>query len=312
MIPIVTSLVLALFCGLPSPPGGPAVSPMNTGTRQNPAQAKPEVNVKKDGGPAAPVVQRADTAKLQMKGADLARRNIRGRGDARRALVVNAVAAYDAVLQFFPDAKEDCAMAWFRLGELNRSLGEPEAARAAFAKVVSLGVDRNLSARALYETAHLHRRAKELEKAIQAYRRVATEFADETSTRDDSLYWIGMIHSQAREFGKAREAWRAVADRGADAMDRVRAFDRIAGTYIKENKPAEASHIIEEAKTALHESASEPTSKGARVKKAIESMSCIRALERLEEKNADAKQTKTERQTDGAGDDEDDTDSGGC
>jgi tetratricopeptide (TPR) repeat protein len=182
-------------------------------------------------------------------------------------------------LSGFPDAKEEVAMAAFRLGELKRSLGKSDEACEAFAKVVASGGSRRLAGRAILETGHIHRRAKELGKALESYRKAATEFSDETGSRDDSLYWIGVIHEQNKDYAKSREAWQAVADRGVDPLDRVRAFDRIALSHIKEGNRTEAHAAVEQAKSALHEIAADPSSRGARVKKALDRMRAIRSLE---------------------------------
>ena len=197
-------------------------------------------------------------AKSDLKKADELRRAIRGKGEERRAALEKAAAAYAAVLSGFPDAKEEVAMAAFRLGELKRSLGKSDEACEAFAKVVASGGSRRLAGRAILETGHIHRRAKELGKALESYRKAATEFSDETGSRDDSLYWIGVIHEQNKDYAKSREAWQAVADRGVDPLDRVRAFDRIALSHIKEGNRTEAHAAVEQAKSALHEIAADP------------------------------------------------------
>ncbi|MBI3818675.1 MAG: tetratricopeptide repeat protein [Planctomycetes bacterium] len=255
--------------------------------------------------PAA-AAEKAPDAKQQLKKADELRRAIHGKAEARRDLTLKAVAAYNAVNDYFPDAKQEGSMGLFRVGELKRTLGLTDEARDAFAKVVAQSPERKLAARALFETAHLYRRAKELGKAMDTYRKVAADFADETATRDDSLYWIGMMHVQNKEYAKARESFKAVADRGVDPLDRIRAFDKIASTYIKENNRDLASKAIEESKSALHESASEPSSRGARVRKALERMSSIRALERLDEKDAPKDNTKKKSMADADEEDGDD------
>lgn len=237
-------------------------------------------------------VNRLPDAKQQLKLADEQRRGIRGKGEARKALVTKAIAHYAAVLEYYPDAKSETAMSAFRMGELYRSAAQLNEARDSFAKVVTNGSDRKLAARAMFETGHLYRRAKEIGKALETYRKTATDFTDEAGTRDDSLYWIGMIHQQNKEYDKARESWRAVADQGADPQDRIRAFDRIAGSFIKEAKREQASKTLEEAKSALHDAASEPTGKGSRVRKALERMSSIRGLERLDERESRKDDTK--------------------
>jgi tetratricopeptide (TPR) repeat protein len=221
----------------------------------------------------------APDVKSDLKKADEARRAVKGEGAVRRKAMEEAAKAYEAVLVKYPDAKEEASTAAFRLGELRRLLGNFDGARDAFAKVVATGGNRRLSARAVLETAHLHRRSQELGKALEAYRKVVLEFPDETSTRDDALYWIGSLHQQSKDFGKAREAWQAVADRGVDPLDRVRAFDCVAMSYVKEGKRDEAAATIEKARVALHDMASDPSSRGARVKKALDRMRAVRAVE---------------------------------
>jgi tetratricopeptide (TPR) repeat protein len=232
---------------------------------------------RRDGASTRPAA--ASDARSELRKADELRRAIRGKGEERRAAVEQAAAAYAAVLASFPDAKEEVAMAAFRIGELKRSLGKTDEAREAFSKVVSSGGSRRLAARAVLETAHIHRRAKEMGKALESYRKAAVEFADEAGNRDDALYWIGVLQEQNKEYAKSREAWQAVADRGVDPLDRVRAFDRIALSHMKEGNRADAHATVEQARTALHDIAADPSTRGARVKRALDRMRAVRALE---------------------------------
>ncbi|MFN0207344.1 MAG: tetratricopeptide repeat protein [Planctomycetota bacterium] len=256
-------------------------------------------------------VEKASDAKQQLRKADEARRKIRGKGDERREGSENAARAYAAVFEYFPEAKAECSTAAFRFGELKRSLGLLDEARDAFRKVVKWNGDEELSARALYETGHIYRKAKEYGKALEFYRKVVIDFSEIASTRDDSLYWIGNLHAQNKDYEKAREAWRAVAERGVDALDRIRSFDKIAGSYLKEGKRDAAIHTLEEAKTALHEAASEPSSKGARVKQALERMTTIRALDKKEEAPAGKNNNKEKPVPDTPDDDDPCAEAGG-
>lgn len=240
-----------------------------------------------DAAPAVPVRQarkqavkdEAPNAKADLAAADRARRAVKSEGAERRRALEAVAKAYEAVVLQYPEAKAEGAMASFRLGEIRRTLGDFEGALEAFEKAASAQGDRRLQARALYETAQTLRRRKELGKAMAAYRRVVLEVPEEAATRDDALAWIGVLHERSGEHAKAREAWQAVADRGQDPLDRVRAFDRMALSHVKEGNRELAAETVERARAALLDAASEPSSRGARVKKALERMRAVRALE---------------------------------
>jgi tetratricopeptide (TPR) repeat protein len=301
MLLLTASIVLSTFSWLATAVNAPPAPAVQAGARDDGSGSTAPKRAPSKG------VEKAPDAKQQLKRADEARRLVRGKGEERRAAVEQALASYNAVLEYYPEAKHEVSMGLFRIAELKRSLGLLDDAREAFRKVVELGADRKLSARALFESAHIYRKSREFGKALEMYRKTAVEFNDVASTRDDSLYWIGTLHMQNKDYEKARESWRAVAERGADALDRVRAFDRIAGSFLKQGKTDTATQTIQEAKQALHEAASEPSSHGARVKKALDRMTTIRAIERLKN-TKDGKATGGGAPPEAPEDDEDDDD----
>ena len=218
-------------------------------------------------------IPRQADARAQIRYAAGVRREGKGlKGDDRIDHLKRVAAAYEAVGRHFASSKAECAEASFRLGETRRSMGDREGAIGAFEEVVSNASSRRFSARALLEIGHLYRRSKEGTKALEAYARVIAEFPEEKGYRDDAYDWIGRVNAGARNHEAARSAWMKVAEQGEDPVDRIRAFDRVAGSYIVEGKNVEAGAAIERCRSLFAELAEESTSRGARVKKALGGM----------------------------------------
>jgi tetratricopeptide (TPR) repeat protein len=218
-------------------------------------------------------IEKQPDARAQIRHAAAVKREGRGlQGEARMVHLRRVASAYEAVLTNFPDAKAECAEASFRLGETLRTLADWDGAVGAFARVVEIGASPRWAARALLETGNVHRRAKEMAKALEAYARVVAEYPQERAVRDDAYLWMGKVHATMREWDLARSAFTKVAEEGEDAVDRIQAFDRIALSYFEEGKEAEAAAAIERCKSLFAELADEPTRQGARVKKALSRM----------------------------------------
>jgi len=238
-------------------------------------------------------IEKQPDARAQIRHAASVKREGRGlQGEARMTHLRRVASAYEAVLANFPDSREECSEASFRLGETLRTLADWDAAVAAFARVVEIGASPRWAARALLETGNVHRRAKEMAKAIEAYGRVVAEFPQERSVRDDAYLWMGKVHATMREWDPARSAFTKVAEEGEDPVDRIQAFDQIALSYLQEGKTIEATASIERCKTLFAEIADEPTRQGARVKKALSRM---RSVTRAAEETADGVDPAMER-----------------
>lgn len=219
-------------------------------------------------------------AKAQLKHAAAVKKGVRGlKGEERRAKLKDVAEAYSAVARYFPESAAEVAEAHFRVGEIRRTIGDREGALVSFEKTLESKGNRKFSARAALEIGHLHRRAKKLPESVVAYLRAAREFADQADPRDEGLLWAGKVKLSLKEADAARGFWKEVAEKGADPLDQIKAWDLIASSLLAEGKPAEAGAAVEQCQHALAQAASEPTNRGARVKKALERMKSVKKLD---------------------------------
>jgi tetratricopeptide (TPR) repeat protein len=181
------------------------------------------------------------------------------------------------------DAKA-CSEAAFHAGELCRSANDAAAALAEFQIARERGKDSPYRIRAGLEIAHIHRRAQDHERALAAYEAVLADAAATPGQRDDASYWEGAVYASAKRIDDARRAWQRVADGGEDPLDRIRAWDGIAGSYVGAGDLEAAAGAPERCREATADAAAEETRLGERVRRALASMRAVDDLQRAVEK----------------------------
>jgi tetratricopeptide (TPR) repeat protein len=237
------------------------------------------------GDPRAESVPRLDSAAAQLAHAASLRSAMRGKeGDAKNASRRAAVEAYRAVREYFASDARACAEAGFRAGELLRSADDVAGALAEFQVAKERGADSPFRVRAELEIGHLHRRAQEYEKALSSYETVLADPSASAGQRDDASYWSGHVCAAEKRIDEARKAWQRVADHGEDPLDRIRAWDCIAQSYVDAGDLEAAAGAIEKCHEALAEVSAEETKLGERVRNAITSMRAVDELQRAVEK----------------------------
>lgn len=223
-------------------------------------------------GFAGEIAKQTD-AKAQLKQASVLQHSKKGlKGEDKRNHLKEVAEAYAAVPRLFPDSVAECTEASFRLGEVRRSLGDRDAAFLAFEKAVELKGNRKFAARALLEMANLQRKAKKIADAAGTYEKVAKDFSDQADQRDTALLWAGKMKLANKEVDAARASWSIVAEKSQDPFDQIRAFDLIASSYLSEGKQAEATQAVEKCRQLVGPLAEESSSKGTRIKRALEKM----------------------------------------
>ena len=177
-------------------------------------------------------------------------------GEEKRKILEQTVAAYRLVLQHHEDEGDLCAEAAFRIGEIERSLGDAPAARAAFEQTVSRRDDApRFAARALNELGHLARRAGDLEAALETYRRVPSEFPAQDAEAVKALTWGGKMLLQLDRGEDARTMWLSIGRlHPSEPVAAVRAADLASQSALDEGDRALARKILEE--TEAHHSES--------------------------------------------------------
>lgn len=259
-------------------------------TASAPAQAAPNEVVATRGDPHAESVPRLETATAQLAHAASLRAAMRGKeGDARNAARRAAVEAYRAVKEYFAGDGRACAEAAFRAGELLRSADDNAGALAEFQVAKERGADSPYRVRAELEIGHIHRRAQEHEKALESYEAVLADPAASPGQRDDASYWTGHVHASEKRPEDARKAWQRVADHGEDPLDRIRAWDCIALSYLDSGDLEAAAGALEKCRESLAEVAAEETKLGERVRTALASMRASDDLQHAVEKRDKSK-----------------------
>jgi len=217
-------------------------------------------------------------------------------GEIRTANRRAAIDAYRAVREYFASDARACAEAAFRGGELLRSAEDANGAFTEFQIAVERGMDTPFRVRAELEIGHLHRRARDQAKALAAYEAVLVDAAATAGQRDDASYWTGHVYAAEGRIDDARRVWQRVADRGEDPLDRVRAWDCIAQSYVARDDLEAAAGALERCREALADAAAEETRLGDRVRTALASMRAVEELQRAVEKREKSKDDATREQ----------------
>ena len=160
----------------------------------------------------------------------------------------------------------------------------PRGALAEFQIARERGKDSPYRVRAGLEIAHLHRRAQDVERALAAYEAVLTDAAATPGQRDDASYWEGHVYASAKRIEDARRVWQRLADTGEDPLDRIRAWDGIAASYVDAGDLEGAAGALERCREATAEVAAEETRLGERVRRALATMRAVDDLQRAVEK----------------------------
>jgi tetratricopeptide (TPR) repeat protein len=175
------------------------------------------------------------------------RQSFKKSGEEKRKILEDAITAYGAVVESFAGDDRACAEAAFRIGELQRTLGDSASAAAAFEQAAARGkAAPRFAARAQNEIGHLLRRAGKPNEAIAAYRRILDEFPHEETEGAKALTWIGRIQERSGDGAAARTTWLSIADKTpTQAVSAVRAADLAALSLLKAGNQDDARKLIE-------------------------------------------------------------------
>ncbi len=240
----------------------------------------------KDARPAARTsIPRLDTAKAQLEHAAGLKKSMSGtEGEARDAARKLAVEAYRSVREYFGGDAASCAEAAFRAGELLRTSDDVSGAQSEFAIARDRGTGTSFQVRAMMEIAHLDRRAKRLEKALDGYEAVVGSDVATARQKDDASLWCGRVYEDLERPKDARRVWQRVAEKGDDPLDRIRAWDLMVSMLVDQGDLEGAAGTLEKCREALSEVSQEESKLGERVRAALTSMRSQEELARAVEK----------------------------
>jgi len=246
-------------------------------------------------------VKKCASAEAQLKLATELRNALRGlEASERDAARARALAACRAVRQYFPGEGWACAEAAFRAGELLRAANDLEGAAAEFQVAREQKGETTFRVRALLELGHMQRKAKALDKALASYEAALGDQGATPGQRDEASLWAGSVYQELKRPADARRVWQRVADAGADPLDRVRAFDRIASLLVLSGDLEGAAGTLEHCKEALAGQAAEETRTGERVRSALQNMRATEELQRAVERKQSGGEDKPVRKTRGS------------
>lgn len=165
----------------------------------------------------------------------------------RNRLLERACEAFGEVARRFAGQSEIVAEASFRQGQVLGRLARSEEALAAFESAAS---SKAFAARALLESGHLLRREKRYPDAAVCYGRAVENKGGRYS--DQARLWLGKTLVHLGRVPDARRTWHALgSDTTADSGTRIRAFDELAMSYVREKRIAEAKRVLQDAESTL-------------------------------------------------------------
>jgi tetratricopeptide (TPR) repeat protein len=138
--------------------------------------------------------------------------------------------------------------------------------------------DRDTSARARLELAHMMRRVGDLVQAIAAYEALALDVAMARPRRDSAMWWCGRTYELLGDIEAAERTWTRLAHQARDPCLRVRAWDRLGRSYLARGALKNAREAALQCVQESAEFSAESTPLGARVRAAIGSMTLRRRL----------------------------------
>lgn len=221
------------------------------------------------GEPAAQALARASALKAGLRDAPVERVDM---------LRMEVVEAYRTIRRSYPLAREICAEAAFRAGELLQASGRTEDARREWLIASDQPAGLPFRDRARMELAHLERRGGRVEAAMRLYIDLERDAQARSTLREEALHWIGAMEQARGRLEDARRAWQRLAEQAEDPIHRIRAYDRIALTWLDQDDLEAAAGVLELCRRALNDLALEETRTGERVRTALSTM---RALELL-------------------------------
>lgn len=223
----------------------------------------------------------AEQTKLALELTAALKRCPRGQLAVERRRVAHA---WIAVRARFPEDRTRAAEAAFRAAELLRTGGDEAGAVRELEFVRALPAAQPLRARAGLELAHIERRGRRFERALDLYLSVSAEPDAPARRRDEAALWVGKTYALLGRFSDAQRWLRRGAERAVHALDRIRAWDEWCVLYLFQGDIEAAAGVLARCRVSLAEVSEEQTRLGEAVRDALERMRCIALLERAVER----------------------------
>ena len=194
---------------------------------------------------AAPAQESSKT--MLQAGRKLERAAVGKSAEKRRVALEQAARVYRQVPERWPASGRDVATAWLRVADVERRLGNSDAALAALEKVLGVEGERAAHARALAQKARLLRRSKDLDGARAAIAALLERHGEEDKLCAEARLDLARMARQEKR-------WREALDRAQEVLDRhparwrenVDACDLIVGIYVRCRRWQEAAAKLTE------------------------------------------------------------------
>ncbi|TDJ74869.1 MAG: hypothetical protein E2O39_04525 [Planctomycetota bacterium] len=192
-------------------------------------------------------------------------------GSALAAARRRAVRAYGAVIEYFPGDRAISAEAAFRAGELSRAGGARAAATASFQDAWARGAGTPFRGRAAIALGRLVRE-DDPAAALGHFEQALLDLDTPRGVRDEAMLWYARSQGDLGRGADARRLLERVARTALDPVDRVRAFDRIAESWIEAGDLEAAAGALHHCRRELSDLMREQSKSGARLRDAVEGM----------------------------------------
>lgn len=241
------------------------------------------------GAPATkkPRIALSDAGRAALAAAKEIAGKVRGlRGPERMQALEAAASAYDKVVAEHAAEPAVASVAAITAADLWRQQGSVALAEKDYLLAVQLDGER-FAQRGLLGAADMQRRQQRRDEAMATYKKAAE--VDPASARaQDARLWQARLLQQAERVDEAIVAFQAALESADPGNETVEACNFLALAWIQKGDHDAAAKAIEHAENAVQAVGDDDPIVVERLKKAIETMSAKRALQRARDKAANA------------------------
>ncbi len=197
--------------------------------------------------PSARTDKPATSAKEALTAASRLRREANGKdGPEKLEILMRAAQAYESAAQTFSTDPVGSGEAWFRAGEIYRTVRRMEEATRCFETAAKNPASGEFGARATNEIGHIHRKLKSYDQAIESYENVLKTFARERQECARALTWQGKVHLLQKNVEIGHQILLSVGEQYPEfPEDDIRNVDTVALDWIEAGKVSEARALVE-------------------------------------------------------------------
>ena len=222
-----------------TPPGKSGPSPAKGSTTPKPSDPSQKAKPRRPSAAARTALREVAAILKTAKGK---------KGDARSAVMRRVAEGYEKVASTFAGEPASAGAATFAAAETWRRIGALDAARTCYEKSIAIDAAR-FQGRATLELAHIARRQKRPDQAIELYTAVA-RLEPRSGRGHRARLWIARCHEGGGKQADAATAYRRAVEAAATPRQRIAACDRLAGLLVRMKQLDAAAEVIRRAEQA--------------------------------------------------------------